>query len=302
MFAGESTLPAAQRIDAALQRRGARTHLMDLANVTLGRGEVRHQGELLTRLDAAIGYHGALMPAGGIEKLAQLERMGLPVLNGVRAIELSADKWMTSKALQEAGVPHPQSMLARTSEDVIRGARLLSPGGEDWSVVLKLRTGTEGKGVAKVSNIDELSAIGDLILATGNDIVMQSLIRLPKGRIADTRAFVVDGKVIASMERSANPSTKDFRNNLSNGGTGVAVRLHRRDEDTAVRASQALHLDIAGIDLMGERGAMQVIEGNSGPGHKISEVTGIDVAEAIADATIRRATQRHAAAHSAVAR
>jgi ribosomal protein S6--L-glutamate ligase len=187
-------------------------------------------------------------------------------------------------------VPHPKTLLARTSEDVLRGVEELGV-----PVVLKLRRGTEGKGVAKVTDIHELPAIADMVLATNQALLMQQLIKLPKNQVADTRAFGVDGEVIAAMRREMGAPkagvAQDFRTNVSNGGVGSPTELHPRDIETAIESAEAHGLNVAGVDLMGRPGEMLVIENNSGAGHKIADITKVDVADAIARLTLGRMKQ-----------
>ena len=71
--------------------------------------------------------------------------------------------------------------------------------------------------------------------------VMESL-----GR--DVRVNVVGDRAAAAMLRHS--QSGDFRSNLTIGGTMEPHALTREEETLAVRATQALGLDFAGVDLL----------------------------------------------------
>jgi len=273
---GEHSNPSVHNIAAAVQARGAVAHIIDLGDVQRGSSGLTLAGRPLPHMDLAIGYHGAEVPSGGMQVMRQLERDGVAFVNGPAGIRTSRDKWLAAQAFEKAGVLTPATRLARTGlEARAHAAELGMP------VILKLRIGTEGKGVAKLSELNEVAPVADMVIAARRNMLVQQMIQMRQP--ADIRAFVVGDRVVAAMKRTVGENrTGDFRTNLSNSGSGVAIRLHPKDAANAVRTAQALRLKVAGVDLMGDWGAMRTIEGNSGPGQKIREITGVDVADEIA--------------------
>lgn len=265
--------PSVHNIAMAVQARGGQAHIIDLADVRKVGDHLLLGGAPMPAFDVAIGYHGAEVPTGGLAKMRAMERAGVGFVNGPAAIRVSRDKWLTAKALGDLG---PRTMLVRSGDEARAGvAQIGSP------TIVKLRIGTEGKGVAKVTEANEVPPVVDLITATGHNALIQEMIKMEQP--SDIRAFVVDGKVVTSMERRVGVSkTGDFRTNVSNGGTAAPITLHPNDERTAVEGARRLRLGVMGGDLMGERGHMKLVEGNSGPGQKIIDVTGVDVADLIA--------------------
>jgi ribosomal protein S6--L-glutamate ligase len=88
----------------------------------------------------------------------------------------------------------------------------------------------------------------------------------------DIRAIVVGDKVSVAMERTGK---KDFRANISQGGSGRKVELSKEDIDICIKAAKAVNLDFAGVDILkDEQGKTYVIEVNGNPGTKIIEITG----------------------------
>ena len=97
---------------------------------------------------------------------------------------------------------------------------------------------------------------------------------------ADIRAFVVDGKVVASMRRQG--AAGEFRSNLHRGGSAESIRLTPEERSTAVRAAKVMGLKVSGVDMLRSNHGPLVMEVNSSPGLEgIERATGVDVAAAI---------------------
>ncbi|MGE4314449.1 MAG: RimK family alpha-L-glutamate ligase [Pseudobdellovibrionaceae bacterium] len=110
-------------------------------------------------------------------------------------------------------------------------------------------------------------------------MIFQKFVAVSKGR--DLRVFIVDGEVLACMERRAKEG--DFKANYSQGGS---VRKYDLDEDTrklALKTAEVLGLQVAGIDLLfKEEGGFTICEANTFPGFKgLEQACGVNVPEAI---------------------
>jgi ribosomal protein S6--L-glutamate ligase len=95
------------------------------------------------------------------------------------------------------------------------------------------------------------------------------------------RAFVVDGRVIGAIERSA--PLGEWRTNVARGGAPRAVDLPRPWEQLALAAADAVGADYAGVDLLPSTdGSIFVLEVNGIPGWQgLQKASGVDVAAAI---------------------
>jgi len=119
--------------------------------------------------------------------------------------------------------------------------------------------------------------------------LVQEFIKEAKG--SDIRAFVVGGKVVAAMQRTAKPG--EFRSNLHRGGSARQISISRAERETAVAAADAMGLGIAGVDLLRSTRGPLVLEVNSSPGLEgIEKATGLDVAGMVIDHIIRQITRR----------
>ena len=98
---------------------------------------------------------------------------------------------------------------------------------------------------------------------------------------SDIRALVVGGEVVASMRRKAHGS--EFRSNFHLGGSVSIVELSEEQREIAIRSTETLGLELAGVDMLeSERGPL-VLEVNSSPGLEgIEGATKLNVAEKVA--------------------
>lgn len=219
----------------------------------------------------------------------QLERMGCLVYNTAETIEMVRDKLHTHQVLAEKGITSPTTMLAKFPIDDDMMAIIEKTLG--FPVIVKTLKGALGIGVFLIENAKAFRDQMDLIGQTSPDIqlIFQEFVEASKGR--DLRLFVVDGEVIASMERRAKEG--DFKANYSGGGS-----VHKFDPDKqaialAVETAKSLDIQIGGIDLLFLKGGGYTIcEANTFPGFKgLEKASGVNVPEKIFKSMERRLTQ-----------
>ena len=104
----------------------------------------------------------------------------------------------------------------------------------------------------------------------------------------DIRVFVVGGRVLGAIERTAPDG--DWRTNVVARSRGGAFELPSDWERLALRAAAAVGADYAGVDLLPSRdGRVFVLEVNGIPGWQgLQRATGLDVAAAIVEHLERR--------------
>ncbi|MRS12247.1 MAG: RimK family alpha-L-glutamate ligase [Actinobacteria bacterium] len=206
--------------------------------------------------------------------IRHMERPGGPVIvNSSAAIMAARDKLIAHQMLAEAGIPFPRTVLARQPSDVAKMVRLV--GGPQ--VILKLMSGTHGKGVMLGRDFDEIQASLETVWALNETLLIQEYVECGG---TDIRIITIGGRVVGAMKRTAKLGS--FRANVHQG---AHVEPHPLDEELewlALRATEVLGLDISGVDVvMGERG-YSVIEVNSAPGFEgFEKATGINVAAEI---------------------
>jgi hypothetical protein len=127
--------------------------------------------------------------------LRHLERIGVPVVNGVTPYEMETSKALQLDILNELGLPYPRAR-------VINNASLASDAARDlrFPVVVKANIGGSGAGITRFDNAASLaaaSAKGAIDLGVDNVALVQELAPLTDGHI--TRVEVLDGKFLYAI-------------------------------------------------------------------------------------------------------
>lgn len=213
----------------------------------------------------------------------QLERMGVPVFNDAATIEMVRDKMHTHQVLAESNLPTPATMLAKFPVDIELIERAIG-----FPVVVKTLKGALGSGVFLIESRKAFSELMELIGEINPDIqlIFQKFVSSSKGR--DLRVFVVDGQVVACMERIAKEGS--FKANFSAGGSVRAYRCNDEAMKLALRTAEVLNIQVAGIDLLfAENGGFTICEANTFPGFKGLEMAcRVNVPELIFNAMRQR--------------
>lgn len=258
------------------------------ASIEKNNPTVSYRGEDLSKYDAIIPRIASHMTKYGTAIVRQLEMQGAYTISSSIAITRSRDKLRSMQLLAKAGVDIPKTVFSRNSADIDDLIDKL--GGTP--VIIKLARGTHGNGVVLAESKKAAKSVLQALYLTnedGTNILIQEFIKESAG--VDIRAFVVGGRVVASMKRQS--LDDDFRSNLHKGGEGTVVKLTEEERKMAIKAARAMGLNVAGVDLMrSERGPL-ILEVNASPGFGIEKVTGRDVATPIIEYIERNAKRGH---------
>lgn len=254
-------------------------HFFDINDLRLaaipGKWNVFYPNFKLNKLDAVLLRYSSATPILLDFRLMvteHLEKMGIHVINSYNATRICKNKFSVIQHLQEHGIPTPKTRLALNPRAAVRSIKSMRK-----PVVMKLLSGSFGKGVMKIDSNAQAESIMDTLSTLGQMIYFQEYIET-QGR--DVRAFVVGDEVVAAMQRS---STKkgEFRSNITIGGKGRKINLEPEIEELALKSAKVIGAEVAGVDIIVD-GKPKVLEVNINPGLKIAEITGIDVADKIA--------------------
>ena len=237
----------ARRMDAALRAAGARVARIDLAECGFD-----------TQSESALtlpGTPGRLPDAVLVRTLeggsfeAITKRLG--VLHALS--DLGVVVWNEARALAARETPH-------------------------GPLVLKPLFGAQGRGLRLIRTPDDLPA-AELVAGV---YYLQRFEPVYGEGFRDFRLFVVKGRVVAAMMRSA----ATWITNVKQGGTPIAAAPDARMKTLAVAAADAVGASIAGVDiLVGIGGAPTVLEVNSMPAWSgLQKVTPHNIAASIAAA------------------
>lgn len=266
-----------KRLKEEALKRGHEVRVVNYAScyVTLEKGNpvVHYKGEEIQNVDVIIPRIASSLTKYGSAIVRQFEMQNVFTTTSSIAIVRSRDKLRSMQLLAKAGVGIPKTVFARETSD-FEGV-LEQVGGAP--VIIKVARGTHGNGVVLAETRKAALAVMQAFFVEGVNFLVQEFVAESAGE--DIRAFVVNGKVVASMKRQS--LDDDFRSNLHQGGTGVAIKLTDEERKTAQKAAKAMGLTVCGVDMMRSSRGPLVLEVNSSPGFGIEKVTGHNVAEKI---------------------
>ena len=286
LLASNPDLPSNQRIMEAAEERGHSVSFFDVKQCYMKldseNPEVHYRGGLiLNKLDAIIPRIRPDLTFYGCALVRQFESIGSYALNTAEAIGNSRDKLYSLQLLLRHGLQIPTSGFAdspiETEEliDMVNGAPL----------IVKLLEGPQGRGVVLAETRKAGESLINAFKSLQANLLVQEFIKEADGK--DLRLFVVDGKVVASMQRHA--LAGDFRANLHRNLNVSAVKITTEEKRLAIKAARVLGLKVAGVDIIRSNRGPLLLEVNSSPRiDDIEEVTGKDIAGAMISAIERQ--------------
>ncbi|ABE52197.1 tetrahydromethanopterin:alpha-L-glutamate ligase [Methanococcoides burtonii] len=251
--------PTAQAFQNACVSNNIKPHMIDLREKKVIIGEslsLQIADRDLQQLDVIIvrdvgagGFDGVSFR---FDVLRQLEQEGVPIINSPVSIQNAANKYYASSLMAKAGLPIPKTMVVQDTGNALNILDRM----ED--AVIKPIFGYKGKDIVRIkdgtiinndgtTNDSELEGTIDAILEQRGMLYIQEYIANP-GR--DIRAFVVNGKVIAAIYRTAPEGA--WINNLSQGGNESRCELSSYQIELCIKASRSVGTYFAGVDLIEE--------------------------------------------------
>jgi ribosomal protein S6--L-glutamate ligase len=282
-------LYSTRRLLEAGQARGHDVSIIDTLQcymeVTQEEPAVWYQGTKLQSFDAIIPRIGASITHYGLAVIRQFEMQGVYCLTESIALGRSRDKLRALQLLSRRGIGMPATAFAFYTDST---RDLISRVG-GVPVVVKLLEGTQGRGVVLAETQKAAESVIDAFRELKAHFLVQEFIREAGG--ADVRCFVIGGKVVASIKRTAPEG--EFRSNLHCGGVATLTRLSKEETTTAIRCARLLGLHVAGVDILRSNRGPLVMEVNSSPGLEgVETATGKDIAGMIIDYIERHAGKK----------
>lgn len=156
-----------------------------------------------------------------------------------------------------------------------------------YPFIIKTLSGAQGVGVMLTESQNSASSLLATLQAAQISTLSQHFIAESKGE--DIRAFVIGQNVVASMVRQG--ASGEFRANIHQGGMAQRIELSFAEQQLALKATQALGLEVAGVDLIRSRQGLKVLEVNASPGlEMIEKVSGVDIARQMITQLVQKNT------------
>ncbi len=268
-------LYSTQRLFKAARQHGHQCEILDYSriNTIIGSADTTfyYQEEQLARADMVIGRISPIYTPLGAALLSQFTEAGAYCAPISAALLLARNKWRALGALKQAGLAVPRSaMLSDRAQfsDIVEQL-----GG--FPIIIKLLESTHGAGVILAPDARSALSTLDALASLHKGVLLQEYIAESGG--ADVRAIVCAGEVVAAMTRT--PAAGEFRSNLHRGGIAQAITLSQNESQCAIRAAEAVGLDVAGVDFLRSNRGPLIMEVNASPGLEgIEAATQMDVA------------------------
>ncbi|ADQ65784.1 l-2-aminoadipate n-acetyltransferase [Halogeometricum borinquense DSM 11551] len=171
-----------------------------------------------------------------------LDAYDIPVVNSADTADVCADKVKNSLALEQAGVPTPNTEVAFTTDSAMKSIKKFG-----YPCVVKPVVGSWGRLMAKIDSPAAAEAILEHKATLGHYqhkvFYVQEFVKKP-GR--DIRVLAVDGEPIAAMTRSSD----HWLTNAAKGADAEAFELDDRAKELVQKASDAVGGGLLGVDLM----------------------------------------------------
>lgn len=228
-------------------------------------------GRILNDLDAVIPRIRPSITYYGCALTRQFEALKIFCLNDSRSITKSRDKLYSLQAFIHAGVAIPTTGFANSPLDTDDLIKMV--GGTP--LIVKLLEGTQGKGVVLAETKKAAESVINAFKSLNANILVQEFIKEANGK--DIRLFVIDNKVVAAIQREALPG--EFRANIHLGGTATIIKPTIEEKKLALKATKAMGLKVAGVDIIRSAKGPLLLEVNSSPGLEgIEGATNKDIA------------------------
>jgi len=244
--------------------------------------QIRYRGgNILNQFDAIIPRIKPAVTFYGCALLRQFKHLGVYCLNSADAITQSRDKLFASQLFSENDIHIPTTGFAKSPMDTKDLIRMVNGA----PLIIKLLESTQGKGVVLAETNKAAESVINAFKSVKTNILVQEFIKEANGQ--DIRCFVINGKVIASMQRQAEKG--EFRANIHQGGKASLIKITSEERRLALKAAKILNLAVAGVDIIRSNKGPLLLEVNSSPGLEgIEKATGVDIANGMIQAIERK--------------
>jgi ribosomal protein S6--L-glutamate ligase len=238
-----------------------------------GKHKILYQSKPLIPLNAVIPRIGATATDVGASLIDHFNSLGIYTTTSSEALLRARNKWTCSQYLAGHNMPVPKSCLHFNSEFNLEILRKFT-----FPIVIKLLKSTQGMGVVKVADKAQALSVLEAFQRLDEQVILQEFISEAKG--SDIRVLIVNGKIEGCMRRQAKPG--EFRSNLHQGATAKPVKITSEEERIALKATELLRLDVAGVDILRSKKGPLILEINASPGLEgIEQTTGNSIADKI---------------------
>jgi ribosomal protein S6--L-glutamate ligase len=227
----------------------------------------------------------------GCLALEALIAQGIASIARPEAIQLAKNKARTQFYLEQSGIKTPRTIVP-TGVRITNSTELLKlvEPDPDRILIIKNVYGTLGEGTKRLdSRVSAKSVLDD----NREPVLIQEFVETPgfPRKFSDIRIVTVGNKVAAAYKREVKAEV-DFRVNIYRWGSPVKYKPKQSEINLALKASQVLGLEIAGVDLFASPNGLLVNEVNASSGFGIGSRLRQQIARSVVDYALEKARQR----------
>ena len=206
-----------------------------------------------------------------ISMVEHMELSGIRVVNPTYSFRRARDKYSTQYSLAMAGLPIASTYTTESMEMAYRRSQ------EMEVCVYKPILSSMGKGSLKFDHPDLAYNAWKSLSRIGQPLIIQEYLENP-GR--DIRVFVIGDEVAGSAYKYGIPGS--WKTNVAQGAKMIEEPVTEEIMEMGVKATRALGLDYAGVDIIETDHGPVVLEANGSPGWQaLKKATGVDIADKI---------------------
>ena len=221
------------------------------------------KGFQISSYDTVVFIRGTPTKDSSLNLVSELEKLGICVVNSRETISIAADKFRTYIKLKDYGLTQPKTVLVPNEDSLETAVENLET---KFPIIMKTLRGSKGVGVLYIESERALTSIVQLMYKTDSnaDLLIQEYIKTD----FDVRAIVLDGQVIATMQREVVEG--DFRSNFSQGSKVKSYKLTELEVEQVLLAAKALGGILSAVDFIASKKPKKnppyILEVNSSPG------------------------------------
>jgi len=260
---------------AAFETCGAQVDVIDDREVVFDMHDAARMKQYDVVIERCINHARALY------SLELLNAWGVPTVNTAAVANVCGNKFSTTRALIEQGVPTPRTLIAYTQESALQAIETLG-----YPVVLKPAVGSWGRLISKINDREAAEAVLEHKAVLGSYhhsiFYIQEYIDKP---MRDIRAFVVGGETICAIYRHSS----HWITNTARGGQAANCPVTPEIDAIAQAAARAVGGGVVAIDIL-ERpdGELTICEVNYTMEFRNSiDTTGVDIPNRVVDYVLR---------------
>ena len=230
--------------------------------------------DLRARPEVDIVLERSINHSRAMHALRLFESVGIECINRYEVARKCGDKILTAVALQEFGVPQPETRVAFTEDSTLEAIEQLG-----YPVVLKPAVGSWGRLLSRINDREAAETVIEhkAILGSYHHSIFFAQKYVEKGG-RDIRSFVVGDECIAAVYRTS----EHWITNTARGGRTSNCPVTAELAEISLRAAEAVGGGVLAVDLFETGDGLLINEVNYTMEFRNSiGVTGVNIPERI---------------------